>query len=69
MAFSKRFKILAANGLYWTIFIGFVALFFYVGYYFGNNRFDSEKLTMRDTINVLKSQVKFQQTLNRKLLK
>jgi len=39
------------NGIFWTIIIGVPSLLFTVGYYLGNNRFDADKLSMRDTIS------------------
>ena len=46
------------NGTFWTIILGVPGLLFYVGYYLGNNRFDAEKLSMRDTIISLTTQNK-----------
>ncbi|WP_428329053.1 hypothetical protein [Mucilaginibacter sp.] len=54
--FSDQIKINFANTTHWSIITAFIFGFFGIGYYFGNNRFDSEKLSMRDTIISLKTQ-------------
>jgi hypothetical protein len=39
---------LIENGIFWTIVISVCALFLFAGYYWGNNKFDSEKFQLKD---------------------
>lgn len=57
---AEKLKIKRYNATFWTIIVGIPSLLFFIGYYLGTNvganRYDAEKLSMRDSIISLKQQ-------------
>ena len=54
---SLRTKFKLYNATFWTIIVGVPSFLFFLGFYLGNSHFDSEKLSMRDTIITLHTKV------------